>query len=157
MKILTNETDAPFVGADGYLHLDGDAWHELPREFWTQKARHLFDAARKAGILQLSETGPRMYNYVPNPALDWALLAWWCMRASKYLGLDRKSTTCWKPFEEALGLPRRSLSRATGPLDIDRNEYKEIVSWRSDYTREIDVFFAALEEEDAPDSTTQLQ
>lgn len=147
MKILITEKEGPFVDAKGYQHTDtGDTWHAyMPAEFWTQKARRLFRAALEAGILQPGEGDAYL---APAYGLEWALLAWWCKLASTYLGLDRRSTTNWEPFEKALDLKRRSLSRATGPLDLQFDKEGNLIDWRRDYTAPIDAFFDALEEED---------
>ena len=64
-------------------------------------------------------------------------LAYWCIRASTYLDLDRGGThnTRWEPFEDIFGMPSRMLSRAMSAPQMNKIEY----------TAEIDAFFEDLE------------
>lgn len=96
-------------------------------------------------VLQLAEMPYKLVITESGPIRTQQHLAYWCIRASTYLGLDRGSTTCWEPFEDLFQLPRRSLSRATGPLDLKRDTRGRITGKREEYTAEIDAFFDALE------------
>lgn len=95
--------------------------------------------------LQLAEMPHKLVYTESGPIRTQQHLAYWCIRASTYLGLDRGSTTCWEPFEELFQQPSRSLSRATGPLDLKRDTRGRIIGKREEYTAEIDAFFDALE------------
>ena len=138
----------------GYLHIDtGDPWHaEAPRLFWTAEARRLFKAALDGGFLQTGE-GDAFYNFRKGEGVTWSMLAYWCQRASSYLGLDRNSTTYWKPFEDLLGLKEKTLSRASGRLylpqfgDGPREKDPRIAE-------PVDAFFDALDAEPALATTT---
>ena len=141
--------DTSFVDSRGFVHIDnGDIWHlEMPRLFHTARARRLFKAAEEAGILEyIGEAGV----YDRGAGIKKVQLAYWCKKASTYLGLDMGSATHgeekdaprtnWKPFEEAFnpcGAPLRSTLHA-----IAYAEHPE------KYTKPIDDFFAELEKKD---------
>ena len=73
-------------------------------------------------------------------------LAYWCIWANYYLGLDRgdKHIIEWEPYEDLFQQPNRLLSKATKPLELDRNEDGRPMGAKK-YTAEIDAFFDALE------------
>lgn len=147
--------------------------YNTPDIFHTYRAFDLFTIATAAGLFSWNNTMEHeeclqwitSYNHrsareleeelaqmphklVPvesGPIKTQAHLAYWCIRASAYLGLDRGRTTSWEPFENLFGLPSRSLSRATGPLDLEYNEKGIMIGKREEYTAEIDNFFASLE------------
>ncbi len=154
MKPLKIEQEGPFVDERGYLHIDtGDPWHaEGPRLFWTAEARRLFKAALDGGFLQTGEGGA-FYNFRKGEGVTWSMLAYWCQRASSYLGLDRNSTTYWKPFEDLLGLKEKTLSRASGRIWL-----KDGKGYRAEkdpkITGPVDAFFDALDAGPTPTTTT---
>lgn len=94
---------------------------------------------------KLAEMPHRFVPTESGPLRTQTHLAYWCICASTYLGLDRGSTTSWEDFETLFQLPRRSLSKATGPLEIERDSSGRIIRKRAEYTAEIDDFFASLE------------
>ena len=71
-------------------------------------------------------------------------LAFWCACASRFLGLDRGSTTNWRPFELLFGLAPKTLSRATNPLCLDRDTEGWPIG-RDEYTAATNAFFNSLE------------
>lgn len=127
--------------------------NHTPAAFHTQGAWALFMCAQSAALFSWKldiENKISNFHPWPNPAgpiKTKAHLAYWCIRASSFLGLDRgpKHTTFWKPFEELLGQPRKALSRATGPLDLERDNEGRITHKNEAYTKEIDAFFDNLE------------
>lgn len=126
-----------------------------PPEFDTPAARRLLERADQWGIICYQ---PRRNHCEPAKTgrFTAAQLAYWCERACEYLGLQRGKTTSWKPFESLLGLSHGYLSGATGRLG--RNYAPGGPKYKQErLTAPIDDFFAALEEEDARDGTTQLQ
>ena len=134
-----------------------DFWYYYaPDLFCTWRAFALFQAAERAGLFQWITTNQPAVdfdnaepNFVlrPNPAgpvRTQTRLAFWCACASTYLGLDRGSTTNWKPFEDFFGLAAKTLSRATGPLCLDRDREGWPTGLET-YTTEINAFFAGLD------------
>ena len=123
-----------------------------PETFHTLGAWALFMCAQSAALLRWkldTDNDISIFHLAPNPAgpiKTKAHLAYWCIRASTFLGLDRgpKRTTFWKPFEELFGQPRKALSRATGPLDLQRDNEGRITQKNEAYTKEIDAFFDNL-------------
>ncbi len=155
MKPLKLEPeDTSFVDSHGFVHIDnGDRWHiEMPRLFHSARARRLFKAAEDAGLLvYISEAGV----YGKGEGITKAQLAYWCKKASTYLGLDKGSArrggkmdaprTNWKPFEDALnpcGPPLRSTLHNIDFVATDPSGSRE------KYLEPIDDFFKKLEEED---------
>lgn len=134
-------------------------YYNTPAEIHTWRAYDLFCAAEKEGLFSWICTNQAAVDFCledpcfslrPNPAgpiKSLARLAYWCMRASYYLGLDRgkQHSTYWKPFEDLFGKKRRSLSRATWLLDLSTDERKRPISLNTEYTAEIDAFFDRLE------------
>ena len=93
MKALPSKEEAVHVHGlpDWYIE-------NTPREFWTPEAFTLFNAARKVGIIYFdSATTDR---WLQRKRIGKAGLAYFCMRASKYLHLNNGSHTNWKPFEK---------------------------------------------------------
>ena len=143
--------------------------HNTPAAFHTYRAFDLFNIAIAGGwfmwqcllndeqhqqwleankplsILKLAEIPYKLAMPESSPIRTQAHLAYWCICASTYLGLDRGSTTSWEDFETLFQLPRRSLSKATNPLEIERDTKGRIIGKREEYTAAIDEFFAALE------------
>ena len=90
-----------------------------PSEFWTREALTLFQAAEQAGIiffdgeysetwcrglgLPLQELKERRNKDIYNPDYERPIihgqLAYFCLRASKRLHLNKGSHTNWRPFE----------------------------------------------------------
>lgn len=69
----------------------------LPPDLRTEAAEWLFTAAIDAGLLAWS---PSRTSIVKGPALkNRAQLAYFCVKASTYLGLDRGATTSWESFD----------------------------------------------------------
>lgn len=132
-------------------HNIADPWFEnMPRILHTAAARHLFETAAERGILEYYEE----LGYFKGVGITLPQLAYWCICASTYLGLDRgpTETTYWKPFEKALNQKPKSLSRATRPLDLDRDPethrpMRDNNGWplaRELYAKDITAFFNAL-------------
>lgn len=153
--------------------------NNTPRVLHTYRAFNLFIIAVSAGLfewksaldskqygqwieahkplksyLQLAEIPHRLLLCESGPIKTQQHLAYWCICASTYLGLDRgpKETTYWEPFEDLFQLPRRTMSRATAPLDLDRDSegrpLRDSKGWpiaREEYTKEITAFFNDLE------------
>lgn len=135
------EFEGPQVLPSGFIAIDtGDLWHaEMPRAFWTAEARQLFRSATDAGIVQyIWEAG----TYSRGPGITKAQLAYWCKKASTYLGIDRGNTTNWKPFEQVFGGPGCNPLKATL-----HNITDDLTGSHSteDYTAAIDNFFRQLE------------
>lgn len=149
MKTQKIEKEQPFVDDRGYLHTDtGDPWHAYaPRIFWTEKARHLFRAALDAGILEPSEGDLYLQRA---EGITKAQLAYWCKRASTYLGLDKgrmqesnQPRTCWPPFDQFFG------TTPSAPLRAALHNIEESTA-PEEYTAEIDAFFESLNAEPTP-------
>lgn len=145
--------------------------NNTPGAFHTYRAFDLFTIAVSAGLfewqrtldseqygqwleahkplkspLQLAEIPHKLVPTESGPIKAQQHLAYWCIRASTYLGLDKVSCTCWEPFEDLFQLPRKTLSRVTKPLELKRDTTTgRIISKRKEYTAEIDAFFDALE------------
>ena len=120
-----------------------DPWQrEMPRVFHTAAARHLFTEALKHGILTYYEELGCFYK---GANITLAQLAYWSMKASTYLGLDRGSTHSQKPFEKVFALPPKALTRARGPLQLEYNQEGQITSKNEKLCGPIDAFFAELE------------
>ena len=141
-------------------------YYNAPEELQTWRAFRLFEAAERAGLLSwiatnqaeldFDATAEPIFALRPEPAgpiKTLAHLAFWCACASHYLGLDRggTQTTFWKPFEELFGQRPKSFSRATGPLDLDRDSegrpIRDSNGWplaREQYARATTDFFNAL-------------
>lgn len=139
-------------------HNIADPWFEnMPRILHTAAARHLFEAAAERGILEYYEE----LGYFKGVGITQPQLAYWCICASTYLGLDRgpTETTYWQPFEKALNEKPRALGRATARLELDRDpETKRPIrdnnGWpiaREEYSKEIVAFFNDL----ATDTSTE--
>lgn len=139
------EYEGPKEIAPGKWACDtGDSWHaEMPRAFWTAEARALFKAAEAAGIVAYCwQAG----TYSKGEGITKAQLAYWCIKASTYLGIDRGGTTNWKPFEAVFGNP--SGVEASTPLkaclhNIGYTKQAAGEAWQ-DYTAPIDLFFENL-------------
>lgn len=175
MDTLNKYKRLPSYGLNYYESLFRN---NTPGVFHTYRAYDLFTIAVSAGLftwqnmLGSEEFEQWLATHKPKKALDFALipqklvitesgpiktqqhLAYWCICASTYLGLDRgpKETTYWEPFEDLFQLPRRTLSRATAPLDLDRDSegrpIRDSKGWpiaSEEYTKEITAFFNALE------------
>lgn len=141
-------------------------YYNTPDSLHTWRAFTLFEAAEQAGFFRWIITNQAAVDF-DDDTPDFALrpapggpiktqthLAYWCMCASTYLGLDRgpTETTYWKPFEDLLGKPPKTLSRATGPLDLDRDSAGRVIrdskGWpmaRDQYSKETIAFFNSLE------------
>lgn len=142
-------------------------YYSTPAAFHTWRAYTLFQAAERAGLLQwaiLNQAAVDLANEDPDfalrpvptgPVRTQTRLAFWCACASNYLGLDRGSTTYWRPFEELFGLAPKTLSRATGPLCLDRDREGWPTGLEA-YTAEIDPFFADLDSEASGADSQQL-
>lgn len=133
-------------------------WDRLGvEELMNSASVELFERARTAGFIEWQLTNQAAVDFCdaePNyelrpaaPLAQKARLAYWCVRASTYLGLDKgrmqkndKPRTHWKPFEKAFGVSGTPL-RLCLHL-IDESPAPE------DYTALIDQFFAALEASD---------
>ena len=143
-----------------------DFWYyNAPATFHTWRAFSLFDAAERAGLLRwetanqaavdLADAEP-VFVLRRNPAgplQNNTYLAYWCACASTFLGLDRgpTETTNWKPFEDLFGLAAKTLSRAAGPLDLDRDSegrpIRDSNGWplaREQYAKDTTAFFNAF-------------
>ena len=129
-----------------------------PEAFHTQGAWALLMCAQVSGLLEwgVKDLGERNYKFGlrPSPTGPFKTqthLAYWCACASTFLGMDRgptrnttKKNTFWKPFEELFGLPRKTFSRAAGPLDL----YHDESGWpngREEYAAATNAFFNSLE------------
>lgn len=136
-----------------------------PELLCTPRAWALFEAAERAGLFQWIVTNQAAVDFddaEPNfvlrpapagPVRTQTRLAYWCACASTYLGLDRGSTTYWKPFEDLFGLRPKTLSRATGPLCLGRDREGWPTGLEA-YTAEIDSFFADLDSSTAGADTS---
>lgn len=150
-----------------------DFWYyNTPAAFHTWRAFALFEAAERAGFVSwicanqaavdLTDAEP-VFALRRNPAgplQSNPYLAYWCACASTFLGWDRgpKETTYWAPFEDLFGLAAKTLSRATRPLDLDRDSegrpIRDSNGWplaREQYTKDTIPFFNAL----AADNSTE--
>lgn len=147
------EYEGPVEIAPGRWAADtGDRWHaEMPRAFWTAEARHLFKAAEAAGIVAYCWEASA---YFKGEGITKAQLAYWCIKASTYLGIDRGGTTNWRPFEAVFGRPA-GVDFLTGekvpastPLKacLHNIDYTTQAAGeaRQDYTAPIDLFFENL-------------
>ena len=129
-----------------------------PETFHTQGAWALLKCAQLSSLLEWSvkDLGEGNYKFGLYPSTKGPLktqthLAYWCACASTFLGMDRgptknttKKNTYWKPFEELFGLPRKTLSRAAGPLDL----YHDESGWpngREEYAAATNAFFNNLD------------
>ena len=129
-----------------------------PETFHTQGAWALFNCAIVSCFLEwgIKDLGEGNYRFGLRPSSTGPLktqthLAFWCACASTFLGMDRGPTkntttknTYWKPFEELFGLPRKTLSRAAGPLDL----YHDKSGWpngREEYAAATNAFFNSLD------------
>jgi hypothetical protein len=144
MKTQRLETDAPLITAE--------IWRRFaPPSLSTDKARRLFEKAIRAGLIYYDE---EFEIVLPADGITKAQLAYWCKKASTYLGLDKgrmqqtdKRRTGWAPFEALFGYgPRR-------PLRSTLHNIEESTA-PEDYTGEIDAFFEALDAEPAPCTNT---
>lgn len=148
-KPIKPEYEGPVELPNGYLATDtGDTWHSyMPREFWTPEARRLFKAAEEAGIIVWC---PETDRYLKGENLTKGQLAYWCKKASSYLGLDRGLETCWAPFERVFGtLPGRDLIsgepiKGSNPLRFTLHNLKESAGEDGAYRASIDDFFETL-------------
>ena len=166
-KVRKIEYEGPVEVKPGVWATDtGDPWHaEMPRIFWTPEARRLFSAATAAGILKYEfVTG----KFRPGNGITKAQLAYWCKRASTFLGLDRGGTTSWKPFEDYFNYPEFCWkNRAGQPIETiaptplkaslwclkDQPAYsvkRETNSegYRLDQVAQIDDFFSELDKDE---------
>jgi len=135
-KSNKTEFEGAFIDARGRKHLDtGDLWHAyMPREFWNARARHLFKSAVAAGLIVWVDEAN---TFAAGERLTKAQLAYWCKRASTYLGLDRGSTTNWKPFERVFNAPGMDWKdRKREPLDDDERKKPQEASTSSAETIE---------------------
>lgn len=143
------EFEGPIEIAPGKWASDtGDSWHaEMPRAFWTAKARALFKAAEAAGIVAYCwQAG----TYGKGEGITKAQLAYWCKKASTYLGIDRGGTTNWRPFEAVFGNPTSNpAGKASTPLKatFKNIEYTAQLADKAkkEYLAPIDQFFNTLE------------
>ena len=159
-KPIKYEYEGPVEIKPGVWASDtGDIWHYyMPREFWTPEARRLFDAAEEFGIIVWPKDPRGEYaaeHYEKGENMTKAQLAYWCKRASTWLGLDRGSTTNWRPFEKAFGDPAWTdpltgeKHKGSNPLkaalhDIDYTTQAQDAA-RTEYTQPIDIFFEILD------------
>lgn len=150
MKPQKLEDISGYVDASGHYHTHNDkttdSWNaEAPRILHTAQARRLFGAALQAGILRevwATDEHGRPAAYVGLDRADTitrAQLAYWCKRASTYLGLDRGNTTNWKPFEALFGPGLKNTLHDIGYTAQAPD------GARQEYTRPIDEFFATLD------------
>ena len=146
MKPQKTEIEGPFIDAAGRQRLDsGDLWHlYMPRAFWTTEARQLFKAATAAGIIRWIDEAE---TYTAGEGITQGQLAYWCKRASTYLGLDKATSTNWKPFEKVFGTPANELwgTKASLPLRIKYLDLEK-VKWEGtdQYKAIIEEFFETL-------------
>ncbi|MBR5705667.1 MAG: hypothetical protein IKX21_06850 [Deltaproteobacteria bacterium] len=151
MKPQHLEDISGYVDAAGHYHTHNDkttdSWNaEAPRILHTAQARRLFAEAIRAGILRevwaTDEHGQAAYLGLDRAGtITRAQLAYWCKKASTYLGIDRGLTTNWKPFEEVLAFGQ---GLKLTLHDIYYNQ-KIADGIRQEYTRPIDEFFATLD------------
>lgn len=131
-------------------------YYHTPEEFHNLRAFRLFEAAERAGLLCWAVTNQAAVDFGEDP--EFALLpdpsgplktqthlAYWSAKASFYLGLDRGTTTNWKPFEELFGKDSKTFSRAAGPLDLDRLPDTNEPTSNSNYATAVNDFFSNLE------------
>ena len=146
MKPQKIEWEGALIDERGYLHTDtGDPWHAyMPEEFWTKDARRLFSAALDAGIIELAEGDTYFWG---GRGITKGQLAYWCVKACQYLGLNRGSFCNWKPFDEAFGFQDKPLRNALHSIGYYAQDPFEL---REDLTDPIDKFFKALDGEPAP-------
>lgn len=135
----------------------------MPREFWTPEARMLFWKAIEAGFIGWY---PELDILEAGRGITKGQLAYWCKRASTYLGLDRGKTTSWKPFEVYFNGPGAVWCDRSGkaiktdkptPLKAslwclkhqpeydDSKRETNAEGYRLDQVADIDAFFDALE------------
>lgn len=132
--------------------IPADAWREIvPPSLQSKKARLLFEEAVKAGLLYYD---PDFNFFLPADTITKPQLAYWCKRASTYLGIDNgrmqktnKPRTRWAPFDALFGYSDRRPLRATMHNIEERTAPEE-------YTARIDAFFDALEGAPAPSTPT---
>lgn len=122
-----------------------------PEAFHTQGAWALLMCAQVSNLLEwgVKDQGEGHYWFGLRPSPTGPLktqthLAFWCACASKFLGLNRGSTTYWRPFELLFGLPYKTLSRATGPLCLDLDAEGWPIG-REEYTAATIAFFNNLD------------
>lgn len=122
----------------------------LPPILLLRESILLFKAAIEEGILEQEET-PAGVKLVPGMGITKGQLAYWCIKACKYLGLERGHTTYWVPFEQVFGHPAGPdpvtgvYRKASTPLkaflhDIDFT-IQDPTSGRPEYLQPIDNFF----------------
>lgn len=156
MKPRKPEYEGPVLLPNGIVAADtGDRWHSyMPREFWTAEARKLFKASKDAGLIWLDDND----RWQPCEGITKAQLAYWCKKASSYLGIDRGSLTNRKAFEKVFGRPARidpltgERLKASNPLKANSHDiYNQVLSDKNSverYEAPIDELFAALEASD---------
>ena len=148
-KPIKPEYEGPVELPNGFLATDtGDTWHlYMPKEFWTPEARGLFKAAEEAGIIAWSAEADK---YTRGLNTTKAQLAYWCEKASTYLGLDRKGDTSWIPFEKVFGTPgwrdpsSGETTKGSNPLKAALHNLEEGRLGPEAYTKPIDDFFNTL-------------
>ena len=123
-----------------------DPWQRVaPRIFHTAEARHLFAEAEKAGIILYY---PELEIYGCGPGITKGQLAYWCKKASAYLGIDRGGNTNWKPFAVVFHYPGKPLRNDLHSVGFySQDPFKQP---REDLTDPIDKFFKALDGEPGP-------
>ena len=140
-----------------YYDRDNSTWYcSVDPVFYTDKAYNLFRAAEAAGILWLDPNDKWCKGNITK-----AQLAYWCICASTYLGMDRASKkghpqTNWKPFEKVFGYPAGKswidgkLYEKSNPLaatlhNMDYTKQEKGFGAVEELKKPIDDFFNSLE------------
>ena len=139
----------------------------FPEEIQSQEAEKLIDATIKLGALEWADNVALDFTEYNSDFTDSLLrpvpggmlrslprLAYWCMKASTYLGLDegRKTVhgadadgmvrqTRWSPFEQLFRIKKGTLRRAVQKCDFSKLD----PHGAKDFTKEINDFFDWLE------------
>ncbi len=131
----------------------GEGWYErfeyleFPYEFYTPKAVELFKAACKADLLFYNDMGSDRYEPNREKGLRTkGMVAYFCKRASTYLGLDnskgkgkKEGRTNWAPFEQYFN------DRNKEPTKALRISLHNLINGPREDKEKIDAFFDKLE------------
>ena len=134
---------------------------DLPAELCLHKAQDLFLAAMEYGFFYW-DSEDTAEPWKPLPGITRGQIAYWCQKASTYLGLDNRQHPNWTVFEKVFGHPegidpmtgkKRDKSRPLRCSLSDLQRYSETVD---SLKQPINDFFNNLNnEEDAFNNDTE--
>lgn len=133
---------------------------DLPPELLLYKAQDLFLAAMEYGFFYW-DSEDTAEPWKPLPGITRGQIAYWCKKASTYLGLDKRQSTNWALFERVFGHPEGidpmtgKKRKASHPLRYANNNIKQAV-FKEELMAPIDDFFNNLNnKEDALQHDTE--